>query len=48
LRTGKRPDGRELDKFMPWPAMSKMTDDEIAALWLYLSSLPAVHNTPKR
>jgi len=47
LRTGKRPDGRELDKFMPWPAMSKMTDDEIAALWLYLSSLPAVQSTPK-
>jgi len=47
LRTGKRPDGRELNKFMPWPAMSKMTDDEIAALWLYLSGLPPVQNTPK-
>ncbi len=47
LRTGKRPDGSELDKFMPWPAMSKMTDDEIAALWIYLSELPPVENVPK-
>lgn len=47
LRTGKRPDGRELNKFMPWPSMSKMTDDEMAALWLYLSGLPVVQSTPK-
>lgn len=47
LRTGKRPDGSDINPFMPWPAMSKMTDDEMAALWLYLSGLPAVENTPK-
>lgn len=47
LRTGKRPDGSAINTFMPWPAMSKMTDDEMAALWLYLSSLPPVENTPK-
>lgn len=47
LRTGKRPDGSAINPFMPWPAMSKMTDDEMAALWLYLSSLPPVENTPK-
>lgn len=47
LRTGKRPDGRVLNSFMPWPAMSKMTDDEIAALWLYLSALPPVETRAK-
>lgn len=47
LRTGKRPDGSAINPFMPWPAMSKMTDDEMAAMWLYLSGLPAVENTPK-
>lgn len=47
LRTGKRPDGSTMDPFMPWPAMSKMTDDEMAAIWVYLSGLPAVENTPK-
>jgi len=47
LRTGKRPDGSAINPFMPWPSMSKMIDDEIAALWLYLSSLPAVQSTAK-
>lgn len=47
LRTGKRPDGSAIDPFMPWPALSKMTDDEIAAVWLYISGLPAVENVPK-
>ena len=42
LRTGRRPDGRELDKFMPWRAYSQMSDVEIDALWAYLSTLPPV------
>lgn len=37
LRTGVRPDGRVLSTAMPWPATSQMTDDEIRALWLYIS-----------
>jgi cytochrome c553 len=41
LRTGKRPDGRQLDPFMPWPAYSKMSDDEMAAIFAHLRSLPA-------
>jgi len=42
LREGKRPDGSNIDKFMPWPAFSKMTDEEIDALWAYLQTLPPV------
>lgn len=28
-------------EFMPWKDMHQMTDDELKAIWLYLSSLPA-------
>lgn len=41
LRTGRRPDGREIDvRFMPWRSMhSYMTDTELAALWAYLGTV---------
>ncbi|KFN44124.1 c-type cytochrome [Arenimonas oryziterrae] len=42
LRTGRRPDGRELDGFMPWRAYGQMSDTEVAALWAHLSTLPPV------
>lgn len=41
MREGRRPDGRVLDEFMPWRQFSRMTDDELRALWLYLKSVPA-------
>jgi hypothetical protein len=37
---GARPNGSELDPFMPWRAAGQMTDDEIRALWLDLQSVP--------
>jgi mono/diheme cytochrome c family protein len=40
LRTGIRPDGTPINPFMPWVAFSRMTDDEIHAVWLYLRSMP--------
>ncbi len=41
IRTGVTPDGRQLNpEFMPWPSIAKFEDDELRALWLYLSSLP--------
>lgn len=41
MRTGVRPDGREVDpQFMPWPVTNHMTDDELQAIWAYLQSLP--------
>ena len=41
MRTGARPDGTEVDPFMPWPAYSQMTDTELGALWAYLQAQPA-------
>lgn len=40
MRSGIRPDGRVLSAAMPWPYMRLMTEDELAALWVYLRSLP--------
>lgn len=40
LREGRRPDGTELDPFMPWQLTKQMTDDEIRAIWLYVQTLP--------
>jgi hypothetical protein len=36
LREGIRKNGTPIDPFMPWAMTKQMTDDEIAALWLYL------------
>jgi cytochrome c553 len=47
MRTGKRPDGTELDSFMPWQMLAKMDDTELRAIWLFLRSLPA-EPTPTR
>jgi mono/diheme cytochrome c family protein len=41
LRTGVTPDGHQIDSAqMPWPAMSRMSDEEIGALYMFLQSLP--------
>jgi cytochrome c553 len=40
MRQGRRPDGSVLDRFMPWPVLGRMTDDELRAIWLYLRSVP--------
>ena len=40
LRDGRRPDGRQLNEFMPWKVFRGMTDAEIHALWRYLQSVP--------
>ncbi|MFC2150273.1 c-type cytochrome [Calditrichota bacterium] len=42
LRTGKRPDGRELDLVMHRMTVGEMSDDELSAIWMFLQSLPAV------
>lgn len=41
LRTGLRPDGTPVNAVMPWRNTSRMSDDEIHALWLYLRTIPA-------
>jgi mono/diheme cytochrome c family protein len=42
MRTGTTPAGKQLNhKYMPWPVLGQMTDDELKALWMYLHSAPA-------
>lgn len=41
LRQGKRKDGGKLDpEQMPWASTALMTDEDIAAVWSWISSLP--------
>jgi mono/diheme cytochrome c family protein len=40
LREGKRKDGSTIDPTMPWAMTKNMTDDEIAAIWEYLKTVP--------
>jgi len=48
LRTGARPDGRELAPVMPWRSYAKLTDQDVQAIAAYLKSLPAVsHAAPQ-
>lgn len=44
LRTGKRPDGRELAPIMPWRNLAALADEDAYAIAAYLKSLPAVEN----
>jgi mono/diheme cytochrome c family protein len=40
LRTGVTPGGHHLKEIMPWEVYKKFTDDELKAIYLYLTSLP--------
>ncbi len=42
LRTGKRPDGSDINTFMPWRAFARLSDTEVDALWAYLQTVPPV------
>lgn len=44
MKTGKRPDGRELAPAMPWRAFAEMSDADATAIAVYLKSLPAIKN----
>jgi mono/diheme cytochrome c family protein len=44
VRTGVRPDGRQLVPVMPWHSYAALTDDDAQALARYLKSLPPVRN----
>lgn len=41
LRTGKRPDGSEVSRVMPFEALRLLSDTDAAALHLYLQGVPA-------
>ena len=40
MREGKRPDGTQLDPFMPWQSLGQMSELELRAMWAYLRTLP--------
>ena len=40
MREGIRPDGSTIDPAMPWRYTQAMTDDEVAALWMFLQTVP--------
>ena len=47
IRTGMRPDGRQLIPVMPYPSYSALTDADAAALVAYLKSIkPIKHAAP--
>ncbi len=50
LRHGVRPDGANYFPVFPYPSFTKIRDDDIRAIWAYLSSLPPVRqqNRPHR
>jgi hypothetical protein len=40
MRTGVRPGGVPFPRTMPWQNASKMNDDDLAALYAYLTAPP--------
>lgn len=40
MRSGVKPDGQPFPETMPWQNASKMTDDDLAALYAYLTTQP--------
>jgi cytochrome c553 len=41
MRSGRRPDARQIDTSMPWPYYAQMTDLELRAIWQFLGVIPA-------
>jgi mono/diheme cytochrome c family protein len=46
LRKGERPDGEHLYPVFPYVAFTKLSDQDVAALFAYIQTLPAVNYTP--
>jgi cytochrome c553 len=40
MRYGRRPNGTNIDPFMPWATFKQMSDTELDALWAFLQTLP--------
>jgi mono/diheme cytochrome c family protein len=41
MRTGINPAGKQLDSFMPYKFIGRLSDDELKAIYLYLKSVPS-------
>jgi hypothetical protein len=47
IRTGNRPDGRQLAPIMPWMSFANLTDQDAHAIAAYLKTLkPVRHKVP--
>jgi hypothetical protein len=46
LRTGRYPNGQIL-QVMPWPVYGKMSDNDLEAIYEFLSAIPSVPNNPR-
>ncbi len=46
MRQGVRPDGEHLYPVFPYTAFTKVTDEDVAALFAYLKSIPAIRQGP--
>jgi mono/diheme cytochrome c family protein len=46
IRTGNRPDGRQLAPIMPWTSFANLTDEDAHAIAAYLKTLKPVHHKP--
>lgn len=44
IRAGTTPEGDMLDPFMPWHQLQRMTDEDLRAIYLYLRTVPPIHN----
>jgi cytochrome c553 len=44
MRTGKKPEGEVLLPPMPWPAFRNMSDEDLKAVYAYLTSLKPAKN----
>lgn len=40
MRSGKKPDGQDFSQYMPYQTLNAMTNEELKAVWLFLTSLP--------
>ena len=40
IEDGKKPDPNDIQKVMPWPEFREMTDDDLNAVYAYLSAIP--------
>ena len=48
IRTGNRPDGRQLAPIMPWQNFANLTEEDALCMAAYLKSLPPiVHQVPE-
>ncbi|MDP6932202.1 MAG: cytochrome c [Myxococcota bacterium] len=42
MREGRRPDGTDIDKVMPWELLGQLSDTELKSMWMYLETLEAI------